>query len=71
MPSGGQEDLRLWEIAPAGLLTRPWAAQRERASGAEKKEGDFLPLLKGQPWKMSHRELSCLSFLPPAWKRKG
>ena len=35
------------------------------------KEGDLLPLLKGQPWKMSHGELSCLSFLPPAWKRKG
>ena len=43
MPGGGQEDPRLWEIAPAGLLTRPWAAQRERASGAEKKKGTYFP----------------------------
>ena len=43
MPSGSQEDPRLWEIAPAGLLTRPWAAQRKTVSRAEREEGDLFP----------------------------
>lgn len=75
----GQEDPTLWKAAPASGCSRVpglareagWAGQGETAFGAEREQAHSLPLQKGQARKTNHRELSCLSFVQPLWKREG